>query len=927
MIIVLKRFYVLTQYAIPDKFYTDPDYCTFFSESEAINLVASMFNTQYVDLLLDFAKTYKNPDDFYNWIIKNIPELYTFPQGKYEFFNILDRDKIIEVRPVDNTKNPEYEQGDTYVDKGNFNFHGFKIYPTEIDYQIFPPADETSTTGTKTAATPNPTVYNPIQTFIKNKTRTNWKQKWGGAIIEDYLKFANENVILIKDIEPILGGISTNTRFLIRPLYIGVKKNDMLYVINKNQGEYMNTWNRADFIDIINKNNNGKPNGNTAFQKIKPPVPINLNTAGLKESSDIVSIWVDQLSKHDDEIYDSIIDVKGTYYDPRLSAIVLLSSFGYALSPFNIYLNSLNELFFNLPAAIEVPSYLPCYMGALAGIDNTMTDPNYKRLYDFFVTGPGKTLDSSGVLIFADIADINNQLATADKELVKPYYDAFIKGPYDDIRGQLYNLYYDVKKNPEVINAKNPEDKIAAKKVIYEKQLSANISDSYFNFILQPLMIKQNIINYSQITFKRDASTNALYKGLSITNKTNKTINDNYFRAFFSNLSAKIVEKKKQLLLQKNEDEKSTGDEDIITQTYYSFKNINDKWLTGPQRNESKGYPAFEGKMGNKLIDSFVFVDRAMNPIGDTIINPKILTDMLEDQDISIYSVLSQLLSLNGFEFFPLQNFMKFEKPMEWQESFMIDPIGSSIQAPAFVCMYIGGGSSYPSGIQAFGQFKDDGVTDLLSGIPDFKSSGDCDIDREKDKQVQINDVKPNDSKFPFKQVRAFRVKFGEQNQSMFTNIKIESKEYPDTNESIQILSRLAGDDKLQAPTPKGQNLYNLYENRAYRATVTGLGNAMIQPTQYFQVENVPLYNGAYLVLSVEHNIEPNKMTTTFSGTKILKYPIPRVVEPSALMGYEGGSTDNTNSAESSANGVVVGESAGGETKSQYNSMYEFKIR
>ena len=331
--------------------------------------------------------------------------------------------------------------------------------------------------------------------------------------------------------------------------------------------------------------------------------------------------------------------------------------------------------------------------------------------------------------------------------------------------------------------------------------------------------------------------------------------------------------------------------------------------------------------MGNKLIDSFVFVDRAMNPIGDTIINPKILTDMLEDQDISKYSLLSQLLSLNGVEFFPLQNFMKFEKPMEWQESFIIDPIGSSIQSPAFVCMYIGGGSSYPSGIQAFGQFKDDGITDLLSGIPDFKSSGDCNINTDDDKQVKTNDLKPNNSKFPFKQVRAFRVRFGEQNQSMFTNIKIESKEYPDTNESIQILSRLAGDNKLQAPTPKGQNLYNLYENRAYRATVTGLGNAMIQPTQYFQVENVPLYNGAYLVLSVEHNIEPNKMTTTFSGTKILKYPIPRVLQPSAIMGYEGGSTDDTNPSESSANGVVVGASAGGETETQYNSMYVFKIR
>jgi len=44
-----------------------------------------------------------------------------------------------------------------------------------------------------------------------------------------------------------------------------------------------------------------------------------------------------------------------------------------------------------------------------------------------------------------------------------------------------------------------------------------------------------------------------------------------------------------------------------------------------------------------------------MNPIGDTIINAEILTSLLDDPNISVFSVLTQLLSANGFEFFPLQ--------------------------------------------------------------------------------------------------------------------------------------------------------------------------------------------------------------------------------------------------------------------------------
>jgi len=194
--------------------------------------------------------------------------------------------------------------------------------------------------------------------------------------------------------------------------------------------------------------------------------------------------------------------------------------------------------------------------------------------------------------------------------------------------------------------------------------------------------------------------------------------------------------------------------------------------------------------------------------------------------------------------------------------------------------MYIGGSSSYPS-VDGNG-FQTDGIIDISApGVKGFSPVN-------NDTPYEENENQEKNKDFPFRQVRAFRVRFGEQNQSMFTDIKIDSKEYPETNESIQILSRLAGDQNPDAPVPKGQNLYNLYENRSYKATVTGFGNAMIQPTQYFQLENIPMFNGAYIILDVEHDITANKMTTTFSGTKLLKYPIPRVLSAVALTSYDG---------------------------------------
>ena len=490
----------------------------------------------------------------------------------------------------------------------------------------------------------------------------------------------------------------------------------------------------------------------------------------------------------------------------------------------------------------------------------------------------------------------------------------------------------------------SPYQQMQIRAQYYANALSPS-SGAYFSKILEPLITRTTLLNFSQLTFTRTMNTPSGYVSVSTTNADakKKAVNDNYFKGLFQRLGSDIIIQQNKIVAQDNENKKLSGDDDILTQCYYSFKNINDKWLTGPLNTKSSdsnaGYPYGENVPNSqKLIDNFVFVDRAMNPIGDTVINPEILINMLDNPEVNVFSVLSQILSMNGFEFFPLQNFLKFENG-QWEKSFEIDTHINAVNSPTFVCMYIGGGSSYPSGIQNYQQYNDDGITDLSNpGVNDFSTSptstttanADCATVPEEDGQINGipgTGIRGNKN-FPYRQVRAFRVKFGEQNQSMFKDIKIDSKDYPETNESLQILSRLAGDNKLQAPPPKGQNLYNVYENRSYKATVTGLGNVMIQPTQYFQLENVPLFDGAYIILSVEHSIEPNKMTTSFSGMKILQYPVPRVLQASAILGFEGGNTDNTNPALSSADEVTIGVgTAGNPEPARHNSMYSFKIQ
>jgi hypothetical protein len=315
-----------------------------------------------------------------------------------------------------------------------------------------------------------------------------------------------------------------------------------------------------------------------------------------------------------------------------------------------------------------------------------------------------------------------------------------------------------------------------------------------------------------------------------------------------------------------------------------------------------------------------------MNPIGDdVIINADPLIDLIKDYDQSVFMVFSRLLSYNGFEFFPLQNFMAYEES-EWEDSFkMFEVVENQTATPSFVCMYIGGTSSYLKNDNS--DYDDDGLDfNDMTDVDDFTASGCSSINEVANKELIDGKLQ-----YPYSQVRAFRVGYAEQNQSVFTNVDIDSREYPETNESLAILSKIAQDESTSSPVPKAQNLYNTYETRAYTAKVSMFGDAMIQPTQYFQLENVPIFSGAYVILSVEHNIVPNKMTTLFSGVKVLKFPNPFVKEFATVVGLNSGTSEDIsgNSKNSAPQKTSFGDAGAASLPvgAQHNSLYVLQMK
>lgn len=83
----------------------------------------------------------------------------------------------------------------------------------------------------------------------------------------------------------------------------------------------------------------------------------------------------------------------------------------------------------------------------------------------------------------------------------------------------------------------------------------------------------------------------------------------------------------------------------------------------------------------------------------------------------------------------------------------------------------------------------------------------------------------------------------------------------------LQLAERAVSGD-LQHPIGIGQNIYSIYSNRSYNCTVEMLGCANIMPMMYFQLNNIPMFKGAYMIVSVKHSIKNGSMTTIFTGVR-----------------------------------------------------------
>jgi hypothetical protein len=335
--------------------------------------------------------------------------------------------------------------------------------------------------------------------------------------------------------------------------------------------------------------------------------------------------------------------------------------------------------------------------------------------------------------------------------------------------------------------------------------------------------------------------------------------NQNFYNNIFRNTNSKLQKDLPDLNKQKvNNEELPKTEGDLTKFEYYDmFKALNDKWIAG------------NNYQSDTIFEDIIFLDRACRDVGD-----KIYVDVLKTKDylknssptISIHKIIESIILDCHFVVFSVPAYINFYnsakvgdvpkiyEPNEFANTLFgtFDSVDYQASRHKMVCTYVDQPSTQLNNSNENNKFKDDGLR--------FDRPGDLPLlapDPVTTEQFALNN-----------KVCGFAVDFGLQNQSIFQTVNVSQEQGKPTSESLQMEYETANLSAGIKSSTQTVSLYNIYKQRSYGATVTSMGNVMIQPTMYFILRNVPLFSGSYLITDVSHTISTESFITTFSGTR-----------------------------------------------------------
>jgi hypothetical protein len=304
-------------------------------------------------------------------------------------------------------------------------------------------------------------------------------------------------------------------------------------------------------------------------------------------------------------------------------------------------------------------------------------------------------------------------------------------------------------------------------------------------------------------------------------------------------------------------------------ENYEVFKAINDKWIAGNNFNE------------RTLFEDILFLDRASRNIGDTILIDifdlkNMFSEKSLNQAMSVYTFISGILIKNNFTVMNLPAYVNFYNVQDADGTTIPQPEGSldfannmwgtflnvdyRNSSPKMVCFYVGKPSQYLALPKGNFRFRDDAF----------------EMRRASENPLIENQENKKDWALSNKCV-GFNVDIGIRNQNIFHTFSVSQDSGKATSESINTQLNMVDQANGRNTATQNVGLYNLYKNRSYQCTVSSLGNALLQPTMYFNLRHVPMFNGPYMILQVDHAITPGNFQTTFTGIRQGIFDLPSI--------------------------------------------------
>ena len=323
-------------------------------------------------------------------------------------------------------------------------------------------------------------------------------------------------------------------------------------------------------------------------------------------------------------------------------------------------------------------------------------------------------------------------------------------------------------------------------------------------------------------------------------------------------------------------------DVDLKISTYMTLKNLYDRWLCmnrnadrwkidGGERSEFAQFrfvDSFYRKIENRMIVNFEQLVELATQIMATS-NVKNDSTNLKYMGQSFYEFLAEICQKNQALLLALPMENEFTNPEGIKDLFDVKPYSriDNRDTSCYVCLY----SNKPSEHLEVAYDS----TDYMYAPDGFNiANAYGEVLEAGELLPQLTDVEIDGYQIP-----AFGVTAAKQNQSLFKKISVNMMNPQVTEASIAATQLIAakGETDVNQTALYGQDLYRIYANYSYTCVVEMLGDAQIMPLTYFQLNNIPLFRGTYMIINIEHSIRAGDMVTKFTGVRMSRFDTPLV--------------------------------------------------